>query len=170
MLAKDYDGQDVTGWLMSEKLNGVRAMWDGSRLLSRTGKVFNAPDWFKAALPPVKLDGELFVARGFGAPKTAGIVRKKTPIDAEWKKIRFCVFDLPDCPLPFAGRLDKASKILSGNPVARVVDHLPCSPESLASFHASIIAGGGEAVMLKRAECAYTPGRSNDHLKYFGYG
>ena len=169
MHAKMYDGQDVTGWLMSEKLDGVRALWDGTRLLSRSGKAFNAPDWFKAALPAVKLDGELFVARGFGAPKTAGIVRKKIPRDAEWKKIGFHVFDLPDCPLPFAGRLDKASKILSGNPVARVVDHLPCSPESLASFHASIMAGGGEAVMLKNPHCQYEPGRSNDHLKYFGY-
>jgi DNA ligase 1 len=169
MHAKMYGGQDVTGWLMSEKLDGVRAMWDGSGFLSRTGNVFNAPEWFKAALPSIKLDGELFVARGFTAPKTSGIVRKKSPIDSEWKRVSLRVFELPDHPLPFAGRLDKASKILAGNPVASVVEHMPCTMETLIRFHAEIVAGGGEAVMLKRPDCRYTPGRSDNHLKYLGY-
>jgi len=168
MHAKDYRGQDVTGWLMSEKLNGVRAMWDGKRLLSRSGNVFNAPEWFRGSVPKVKLDGELFVRRGFGAPKTSGIVRKKVPINSEWKQIRFHVFELPDCPLPFAGRLDVASKILSGNSVAQVVEHFPVTMEVLRAFHAAIVSDRGEAVMLKHPDCAYAPGRSGDHLKYFG--
>ena len=33
---------------MSEKLDGVRAFWDGKELISRTGDVFHAPAWFKA--------------------------------------------------------------------------------------------------------------------------
>lgn len=28
MTAKKYTGQDVSGWLMSEKLEGVRVLWD----------------------------------------------------------------------------------------------------------------------------------------------
>lgn len=35
MLAQEYRNQDVSGWLMSEKLDGVRAYWDGKRLISR---------------------------------------------------------------------------------------------------------------------------------------
>ena len=51
---------DPTGWWLSEKLDGVRAYWDGTRLLSRTGIRYWAPDWFLAALPAeLALDGEL---------------------------------------------------------------------------------------------------------------
>ena len=39
MLAQTYDPDrdDPTGWLMSEKLNGVRCYWDGSTLYTRNG-------------------------------------------------------------------------------------------------------------------------------------
>jgi len=32
---------------MSEKLDGVRAFWNGNDFYSRAGNKFNAPDWFK---------------------------------------------------------------------------------------------------------------------------
>ena len=35
LLAQEFKGQDVSGWAMSEKLDGVRAYWDGKRLISR---------------------------------------------------------------------------------------------------------------------------------------
>lgn len=54
---------DVTGWWLSEKLDGVRAYWDGSRFLSRLGNEFLAPQWFVASLPETPLDGELWVGR-----------------------------------------------------------------------------------------------------------
>ena len=39
MLAQTYDPDrdDPTGWLMSEKLDGVRCYWDGSTLYTRNG-------------------------------------------------------------------------------------------------------------------------------------
>ena len=41
MLAKIYaDNIDVTQYWVSEKLDGVRAHWDGKQLISRGGKVF----------------------------------------------------------------------------------------------------------------------------------
>ena len=39
----EFKGQNVSGWLASEKLDGVRAYWDGENLLSRQGKKLNAP-------------------------------------------------------------------------------------------------------------------------------
>ena len=36
---------------MSEKLDGVRAYWDGTQFISRLGNVFHAPEWFVAELP-----------------------------------------------------------------------------------------------------------------------
>ena len=66
MLAKkwDPDKHDPTGWLMSEKLDGVRAYWDGCNLYSRNGRLFSPPEWFKALLPEdMALDGELWTKR-----------------------------------------------------------------------------------------------------------
>jgi DNA ligase-1 len=54
---------DLTGWWMSEKLDGVRAYWDGRRFLSRLGNEYFAPAWFIEGLPPIPLDGELWGGR-----------------------------------------------------------------------------------------------------------
>ncbi len=41
MLPQIYTQQvDVSGWLMSEKLDGVRGYWDGKQLLSKNGHAF----------------------------------------------------------------------------------------------------------------------------------
>lgn len=56
---------DPTGWWVSEKLDGVRAFWDGQRLYSRQKIEWNAPSWWKNRLPKdITLDGELWMARG----------------------------------------------------------------------------------------------------------
>jgi len=46
---------------MSEKLDGVRAYWDGKQFLSRQGNLYHAPAWFTEHLPAVPLDGELWI-------------------------------------------------------------------------------------------------------------
>ena len=51
LLANKWEDSDVTGWWISEKLDGVRAYWDGSQFLSRLGNQFPAPDWFIQDLP-----------------------------------------------------------------------------------------------------------------------
>src|SRR5580658_9321513 len=64
LLAERWDNvTDLTGWLMSEKLDGVRAYWDGKQFLSRQGNLYRAPDWFIEGLPSVPLDGELWIDR-----------------------------------------------------------------------------------------------------------
>src|SRR5262245_61289032 len=64
LLAETWDGAlDPRRWWISEKLDGVRAYWDGTRMLSRLGNVLHAPDWFIKGLPKHPLDGELFMAR-----------------------------------------------------------------------------------------------------------
>ena len=42
---------DVTAYLVSEKLDGVRAFWDGHILRTRHGNVLRAPAWFVERLP-----------------------------------------------------------------------------------------------------------------------
>lgn len=96
MLAQNYDPEkhDPTGWLMSEKLDGVRCYWNGKNMYSRAGNPFYAPPEFKAKLPKMAIDGELWTSRD-DFQKIVSIVRKHEPEKEEWAKIKFMIFDAP---------------------------------------------------------------------------
>lgn len=45
----EHSSTSTCRWWMSEKLDGVRVLWDGEgNLLTRNGNTFSAPDWWKA--------------------------------------------------------------------------------------------------------------------------
>ena len=113
-LAMDAEpGSDPQGWLVSEKLDGVRALWDGARLRFRSGRLIAAPAWFLAALPPAPLDGELWAGRGrFDAASAA--VRREQPQDSEWRALRYEVFDQPGTAGPFAERAASPGRLAAG--------------------------------------------------------
>lgn len=166
MLAKSYDGQDVTGWLMSEKLDGVRAIWTGAELISRNGNRFVAPGWFAEQLPAgVLLDGELHAGRG-AFQRVTGIIRKKTPIDAEWQTVRFLVFDAPSHDAGFEDRISYCHETLAGCRGAEVVPQVSCNGEAhLREYFSVLLAQGAEGVMLRRPGSSYEPRRSESLLK-----
>ena len=94
MLAKTYRQDiDISQYWISEKLDGVRAHWDGGKLISRGGKVFAVPTWFTENFPSVPLDGELWMGRR-RYEETSSVVRKKQAHDG-WKQVRLMLFDLP---------------------------------------------------------------------------
>ena len=94
LLAHKWNGKsDLTGWWMSEKLDGVRAYWTGSQFVSRLGNTYHAPAWFTKSLPKYPLDGELWVGRKL-FQKTVSVVRRANAGD-EWKNVRYLVFDAP---------------------------------------------------------------------------
>merc|ERR1712232_1163718 len=67
LLAQKYnENKDPTNWWMSEKLDGVRAVWDplSRTFFSRNGNAFAVPAWFSEHMPDVELDGELFAGLG----------------------------------------------------------------------------------------------------------
>src|SRR5438105_3445821 len=104
LLAASWDNTtDLAGWWMSEKLDGVRAYWDGKQFLSRQGNLYHAPDWFVEDLPDVVLDGELWIARK-KFQRTVGIVRRQDKTDL-WNEVRFVVFDAPAAGGAFEDRL-----------------------------------------------------------------
>ena len=94
LLAERWDNaQDLAGWWLSEKLDGVRAYWDGKSLISRLGNRFHAPDWFLEGLPEIPLDGELWIGRK-AFQRTVGIVRRQDQTEL-WKQVRYVAFDAP---------------------------------------------------------------------------
>lgn len=167
MLAGNYESQNIRGWLMSEKLDGVRALWNGRELLSRNGNKFNAPEWFTRQLPTgVELDGELYLGRGL-FQATVSVVKKKAPVDAEWRNLRYCVFDAPGAAGGFEQRLAFCASALAGCAVAAVVAHRACASKAdMDGFFEKTCSLGGEGVMLRRPGSAYERKRSASLLKY----
>jgi DNA ligase-1 len=164
LLAETWDGQlDPTGWWASEKLDGVRAYWDGQRLVSRLGNLLHAPDYFLAGLPAHALDGELFLARK-SFQKTVAIVRRQDKSDL-WKQIRFLIFDAPAAGGAFEERV-KVLESLPAHAYAAVHPHVLCTGIAhLKEELARIEALGGEGVMLRQPQSAYAVGRSATLLK-----
>ena len=96
-------GQSPAGYLVSEKFDGVRALWDGRRLRLRGGGEVKAPAWFVAGLPAQALDGELWLGRG-RFDEISALVRREQPVEAEWRAVRYLVFELPGASGSFADR------------------------------------------------------------------
>src|SRR5262249_19328150 len=110
LLAESWDGVlDPKGWWMSEKLDGIRAYWTGSQMLSRKGNIIHTPEWFTKNLPDHPLDGELFMDRK-SFQKTSGIVRRQDKSDL-WKQIRYLIFDAPAHGGKFEERLALIEKL-----------------------------------------------------------
>jgi DNA ligase-1 len=94
LLAESWDNAtDLADWWMSEKLDGVRAYWDGRQFLSRQGNRYHAPAWFIEGLPAVPLDGELWIDRK-KFQRTVSIVRRQDQSD-HWNEVKFLVKPFP---------------------------------------------------------------------------
>lgn len=167
-LANVYQqGVPLADYWVSEKLDGVRAYWDGARLWSRRGNLFHAPDWFIKNFPQQPLDGELWLARGRFS-QLSGIVRKVRPVDAQWRLVRFMVFDLPLANQSFDQRFARLCELINAtdSPYLTLVEqHRVENHQQLMMRLDKITAVGGEGLMLRRAASTYQSGRSDDLLK-----
>ncbi len=166
LLAETWDGSaDPAGWLMSEKLDGVRAYWDGKQFISRQGNLYHAPDWFVAGLPTIPLDGELWLGRK-AFQRTVSIVRRQDKSE-HWKDIRYVVFDAPALDKGFEARLAFVRETIAANaPYVAPLEHVPCQGVAhLREELARLEALGAEGVMLRRPGSRYEAGRSSTLLK-----
>jgi len=158
---------DPAGYWVSEKLDGVRAYWDGRTLRLRGGGEVRAPAWFTAGLPDVALDGELWLGRGT-FDELSGIVRRQSPDDRDWRRVRYMVFELPGGAGDFGARLARLRDLIAaaGVPWLCLVEQRQLEDRAaLASWLKAVVDGGGEGLMLHRADAAYLTGRSEVLLK-----
>ena len=158
---------DPAPYLVSEKLDGVRGAWDGRVLRFRSGRVVPAPTWFTARLPDVPLDGELWLGRG-RFDELSAIVRKAVPVDAQWRQLRYMVFELPGAPGDFEARARRIDAIATqtGWPQLVAVAQTPVADRAaLQRRLAATVAQGGEGLVLHLASAAYRTGRSDAMLK-----
>jgi DNA ligase-1 len=155
---------DVSGWWVSEKYDGIRAIWTGTRLLTRHGKELKAPAWFTAGLPDMRLDGELWMGRGTFNALVSTIQRK----GSDWAGVKFMVFDLADVGT-FEERFERlvaASDMGSIGASATVAPHRQlASNADLDAMEAAVVAAGGEGCVIRRPGSKYRPGRKGDTIK-----
>lgn len=167
LLAETWDGErDVTGWFLSEKLDGVRALWDGTRFLSRQGNEYHAPAWFRTELPSEPLDGELWLERK-AFQRTVSIVRRhdESPL---WRSIRYMIFDAPAHGGPFEKRIEHCRHRFDRHPApfVSVLTHDVCrGGVHMQQELERILALGGEGLMLREPGSQYEVGRSATLLK-----
>jgi DNA ligase-1 len=171
LLAHKYEGQDPSNYYISEKLDGMRAIYDGksNSFISRNNNELNAPKFFTEKFPKnLVLDGELFTKRkDFSG---TGIFRKKIPVDSEWKKGVYMVFDLPMVRAPFEERYKMMKRLLKGIPYLKVVEQSEVKDfKDMEKIHKKLVSAGAEGTMLREKGSFYEHKRSKTLLKLKDY-
>ena len=168
LLAGRYrPGIDLRDWWVSEKYDGVRAHWDGRQLRTRGGERIAAPPWFTAGWPALPMDGELWAGRGRFEHAQSAAAREQ-PDDAQWRALRYMVFDLPAHPGSFDERLAAlraAVSALGHTWIQAVPQRKVAGDAELQALLREVVRGGGEGLMLHRGASLYRAGRGDDLLK-----
>lgn len=162
LLAREWPADaDPAGHLVSEKLDGVRALWDGRTLRFRSGAAIAAPRAFLARLPAVPLDGELWLGRG-RFDTLSGLVRRLQADEALWRDLSYQVFELPAAGGTFAQRAVALQALCQrqGFAALRALPQQPVADRAdLQCRLAAVVAGGGEGLVLHRADAPTATGR-----------
>ena len=140
---------------MSEKLDGVRAYWDGKQLISRQGNPFNPPDYFLKNFPPFAIDGELFSERG-KFEDISGIIRSSEP--KGWYQLKLHVFDVPNAAGNLFERLATLENYLREHPTPyiQIISQIPIQDQAhLQQFYQAILNQGGEGVVVRNPNAHY---------------
>ncbi len=158
---KDWTGQDLAGWLISEKLDGCRMFWDGERAWTRQGNEIRIPQTMRQALPAgVALDGELYSGAGLLQASLAARLG-----GAYFAGCEFVAFDAPGASGGWLNRLEAARQVV-GNGAVRVVEGwVAASTEEVFTAMRDVQARGGEGLMARHPGLGTEPGRTGQLLK-----
>lgn len=166
-LATSYqDDIVVKDFWISEKLDGIRARWNGSELVTRNDNIIHAPSWFVKNFPPQTLDGELWLSRN-SFEQTASIVLREVPSD-DWQNIKFMLFDLPEHKGDFTQRLTELYYLADtiASPNVQVIPQFRLTNQSqLMGKLDELVLKGAEGLMLHHRAAYYQDGRSTNLLK-----
>ena len=146
---------------MSEKLDGVRGYWNGTKMLSKQGKEIICPEYFTKDLPHTALDGELWLGRGT-FNKLVGMLSSRSATET-WKEVKYMIFDIPDSKDPIEIRIQEMNRLVLP-PHVRIVENTKYS-ENLEKVLSEVVKGGGEGLVLRAPGSLYVAGRNDSILK-----
>jgi DNA ligase 1 len=158
--------QNIDNWLMSEKLDGIRAYWDGKELKTRQGNKIFVPQWFTKNFPPFELDGELW-SQQIDFENIQSIVLSQSE-NQKWKQITYNIFEVPNSNGDFIQRLKKVQQwfLDNKNNYVHIIPQKICQNiQELEDFLHEVTLKKGEGVMLKNPNALYEKGLSNSLLK-----
>ena len=167
LLLKNYKADiNVTNWLVSEKLDGVRGYWNGKELVSRSGKAFAVPSWFTKGFPPFEIDGELWTKRG-DFEHIISIVNRQTPHEG-WREIGYYIFEVPHQKGGLMERLGVLKRWLEKNPngFIQIIPQKLCrGSEHLKEMLDGVEKKGAEGLVVRDPDASYLGKRSSRSLK-----
>lgn len=179
LLLKTYDekafsDQNISEFLMSEKLDGVRGIWDGKVMRTRSQKDLVLPKFFTKSFPPFELDGELWIKKE-SFDEISSLVHKKDSDENSWKKVSYNVFDVPNACEEFglkecslSNRLAVLEKYLEKNPsnFIKIIPQFPIkSQKHLQEFYKTLIQNKAEGVVIRKNLAPYERKRSSNAFK-----
>lgn len=173
---REYFQENKLGgsWYMSEKIDGIRAIWTGSQLLTRSLRPFTyVPIWFIKQLPTGKsLDGEIYIPEvAFSYFSSLSVTKNSQIVDDKWKKVKYLIFDHPVKNINFEKRLHILKNIkFKGKQVELVkfekLNDIQKEFEKINKKFEDIVKNHGEGLMLIRSNSQYESKRSRNSLKY----
>lgn len=171
LATKFRENIDIKQYYVSEKLDGIRAYWNGHQLISKQGNPFTAPSWFIKSFPNIALDGELWIARQ-QFEKVSGIVRTQDNNNQQWQQVKFMIFDLPNNHDPFKQRINKMQQLITdaNSPYLELIKQQKLeSIDALQHLLESTVNNQGEGLMLHHQDAFYQTKRNNDLMKLKKY-
>lgn len=166
--AHSFNQQSINGWYVSEKLDGMRVRCEGGRLITMLEKELHVPDeWIEQVPNGLILDGELTIP-GESRQAMLAVVKDHIPDRAEWRKVRFNVFDIINREA-YRYNYETIAQLRSNVVVPVHQERLPFKQvdavERLRTFTADIINRGGEGAIVRDPMARYSVGKQHHILK-----
>lgn len=175
---REIKARDFDGYLMSEKLDGVRGIWDGKSLQTRQKNIINSPKFFTQNFPKFALDGELWISRA-KFDEISALIRSNDVNSSLWKSVSYNIFDVPNacedfklnpCTLEIRLRILKQYLEKNHNSYIKIIPQIPIKNSShLEKFYNNIIQNKGEGVVIRKNLSPYEKGRSKEAMKLKPY-
>ncbi|ELA4253230.1 DNA ligase [Campylobacter coli] len=174
---QEIQNKNFNGYLMSEKLDGVRGIWEVGKFKTRQDNPIYTPSYFTYNFPSFKLDGELWIARA-KFDEVSALIRDN--LDSSlWKSVTYNVFDVPNACEEFkltsctlSNRLKVLEQYLqqNPNPYIKIIKQIPIKDqEHLKEFYKDIVLNKGEGVVIRKDLAPYEKGRSKNAFKLKPY-
>lgn len=173
MLAMDYNkrGKDINfPCFVQQKLDGVRAVFNGKRMYSRLGKEFKNLGHIIDAIKytDYPLDGELY-SDTLTFQEIVGIIKKEKLTIKDAEKIKMVSFTVYDVITPF-DYVDRKKIIetLGKNKHVKILESEICkSPDDIEKFHDKYVKQGYEGLIIRNFKGKYEQKNRSKNLQKF---
>ena len=175
---QEIQNKNFNGYLMSEKLDGVRGIWEVGKFKTRQDNPIYTPSYFTYNFPSFKLDGEDWIARA-KFDEVSALIRGDNLDSSLWKSVTYNVFDVPNACEEFkltsctlSNRLKVLEQYLhqNPNPYIKIIKQIPIKDqEHLKEFYKDIVLNKGEGVVIRKDLVPYEKGRSKNAFKLKPY-